>query len=88
VSRIRKDPGTRLARTVEPADTVIEFRSVDATSFVTPLFERVMMRKAISAAALAMIGLASTLGARADGEGKKIFFVYSADERGEIQPCG
>lgn len=47
-----------------------------------------MMRKTISAAVLTMIGLAFGFGAHAEGAGKKVFFVYSADERGEIQPCG
>ena len=46
------------------------------------------MRKTWTAALLATIGLAFGLGVRAEDEGKKVFFVYSADERGEIQPCG
>ena len=38
--------------------------------------------------ALAAVGLAAFLGAAKDGEGKKVFLVYSADERSEIAPCG
>jgi hypothetical protein len=38
--------------------------------------------------ALALASLATGLGADGKGEAKKIFLVYSADERSELAPCG
>jgi hypothetical protein len=38
--------------------------------------------------ALAAAGLAVGLAADSDGEAKKVFLVYSTDERSEIAPCG
>ncbi len=37
---------------------------------------------------LAAAGLAVGLAADKDGEAKKVFLVYSADERSELAPCG
>jgi hypothetical protein len=42
----------------------------------------------MSGIALAAAGLAAFLGADQDAEGKKVFLVYSADERSELAPCG
>jgi hypothetical protein len=46
------------------------------------------MRKAVGFTFLSVLGLAWGLGADADGPGKKVFLVYSADERSELAPCG
>ena len=37
---------------------------------------------------LALASLASGLGADGNGEARKIFLVYSSDERSELAPCG
>jgi hypothetical protein len=42
----------------------------------------------ILGAALALVGLAFGLAADTDGDAKKVFLVYSADERSELAPCG
>ena len=46
------------------------------------------MRKTIGITLLSAAGLAFGLGADPDGAGKKVFLVYSADERSELAPCG
>jgi hypothetical protein len=46
------------------------------------------MRKALGASFLAICGLVFGLGADTDGSGKKLFVICSADERGELHPCG
>lgn len=46
------------------------------------------MRKALGVVALSLAGLAFGSGADPDGPGKKMFLVYSADERSELAPCG
>ena len=38
--------------------------------------------------ALALASLTSGIGADGDGEARKIFLVYSSDERSELIPCG
>ena len=46
------------------------------------------MRKTLGIALLSLAGLTFGLGAEGDGPGKKLFLVYSADERSELAPCG
>ena len=46
------------------------------------------MRKTLGIAFVALAGLAFGSGADSDGAGKKVFLVYSADERSELAPCG
>ena len=46
------------------------------------------MRKTLGIAFVALAGLAFGSGADPDGAGKKVFLVYSADERSELAPCG
>ena len=46
------------------------------------------MRKTFGVAFLSALGLVFGLGADPDGPGKKVFLVYSADERSELAPCG
>ena len=46
------------------------------------------MRKTLGIVFLALAGLAFGLGADGDGAGKKVFLVYSSDERSELAPCG
>ena len=40
------------------------------------------------AALLTASGFTSALGDAPDGEARKVFLVYSADERSELAPCG
>jgi hypothetical protein len=42
----------------------------------------------IAGFALALAGLAAFLGAEKAEDGRKVFIVYSADERSELAPCG
>lgn len=47
------------------------------------------MRKILGTVALAAAGLTFGLGSGTDDSaGKDLFFVYSADLRGELHPCG
>ena len=46
------------------------------------------MRNVLGLSLLAVAGLTFGLGADADGEARKMFLVYSADERSELMPCG
>jgi len=46
------------------------------------------MRRILGLGLLAAAGLAFGLGADSDGAARKVFLVYSADERSEIAPCG
>lgn len=48
------------------------------------------MRRILGLGLLAAAGLAFGLGADSDSDGaaRKVFLVYSADERSELAPCG
>ena len=49
------------------------------------------MRRILSTTILALFGLAYGLGADGDPAGddaRRVFLVYSADERSELAPCG
>ena len=46
------------------------------------------MRKTLLVSALAAAGLAFGTGADGGADDKQLLLIYSADERGELHPCG